>query len=47
MESRNYQLNESKMFADVTDGMFIRADVSRSAQPGLHIDGGKGIGRAI
>ncbi len=31
--------------ADVTDGMFIRADVSRSAQPGIHIDGGKGIGR--
>lgn len=31
--------------ADVTDGMFIRADVSRSAEPGIHIDGGKGIGR--
>ena len=31
--------------ADVTDGMFIRADVSRSEEPGIHIDGGKGIGR--
>ncbi|MBR0126842.1 MAG: cobalamin biosynthesis protein CbiD [Firmicutes bacterium] len=31
--------------ADVTDGMFIRADVARSAKPGIHIDGGKGIGR--
>ncbi len=31
--------------ADVTDGMFIRADVSRSGEPGIHIDGGKGIGR--
>ncbi|MBQ6497007.1 MAG: cobalt-precorrin-5B (C(1))-methyltransferase [Firmicutes bacterium] len=31
--------------ADVTDGMLIRADVSRAAEPGIHIDGGKGIGR--
>ena len=31
--------------ADVTDGILIRADVSISAEPGIHIDGGKGVGR--
>ncbi len=31
--------------ADVTDGILIRADVSRSTKPGVHIDGGKGVGR--
>jgi len=31
--------------ADVTDGMLIRADVSRSDEPGIHIDGGQGVGR--
>lgn len=31
--------------ADVTDGMMIRADVSKTEQPGIHIDGGKGVGR--
>ena len=31
--------------ADVTDGMLIRADVRRSEEPGVRIDGGKGVGR--
>ena len=31
--------------ADVTDGMLIRADVCLATQPGIHIDGGKGVGR--
>ena len=30
---------------DVTDGMLIRADVCLAMQPGIHIDGGKGVGR--
>lgn len=31
--------------ADITDGMLIRADVSKSEQPGVQIDGGSGVGR--
>ena len=31
--------------ADVTDGMLIRADVTASNAPGIHIDGGSGVGR--
>ncbi|MBQ9015939.1 MAG: cobalamin biosynthesis protein CbiD [Firmicutes bacterium] len=31
--------------ADVTDGMLIRADVKRCGEPGVHIDGGRGVGR--
>lgn len=30
---------------DVTDGLLIRADASRTEEPGIHIDGGKGVGR--
>ncbi len=30
---------------DVTTGMLIYAKVSRKAEPGVHIDGGKGVGR--
>lgn len=29
---------------DITDGMYIRADVSLSDEPGIHISGGKGVG---
>ena len=31
--------------ADVTDGLLIRADVSAVQEPGVRIDGGKGVGR--
>lgn len=31
--------------ADITDGLLIRADVSPAQTPGIHIDGGKGVGR--
>lgn len=30
---------------DVTHGMLVRAAVRRSADPGIHIDGGQGVGR--
>lgn len=30
---------------DVTDGMLIWAEVARSPRPGVHIDGGEGVGR--
>lgn len=30
---------------DVTSGLLIRADVSKSGRPGIHIDGGEGVGR--
>lgn len=30
---------------DATDGIMIRASVKRSDEPGVHIDGGKGVGR--
>ena len=32
--------------ADVTEGMLIRADVTASNAPGIHIDGGSGVGRS-
>jgi cobalt-precorrin-5B (C1)-methyltransferase len=31
--------------ADVTDGLLIRADVTKADTPGIHIDGGRGVGR--
>ena len=31
--------------ADVTDGMYIRAHVAKASEPGIHIDGGEGVGR--
>ncbi|MDO4870198.1 MAG: cobalt-precorrin-5B (C(1))-methyltransferase CbiD [Bacillota bacterium] len=31
--------------ADVTDGLLIRADIFITSEPGVHIDGGKGVGR--
>lgn len=30
---------------DVTDGMLVRAQVRRQAEPGIRIDGGEGVGR--
>ncbi|MBO4843645.1 MAG: PqqD family protein [Bacteroidales bacterium] len=36
MESRNYQLNESKMFADVTDGIAIIINASTGIYYGMN-----------
>jgi hypothetical protein len=36
MESRNYQLNESKMFADVTDGIAIIINASTGVYYGMN-----------
>ena len=30
---------------DVTDGALVYAKVSRSSEPGMHVDGGRGVGR--